>query len=103
MEGKGPRRAGRAGKKDNVLKHAPHTADVVLASEWARPYTREAAAFPAPWVAGAKFWPTTSRVDNVWGDRHLVARLPEGGMEAAKARAAANGGSGDEGVEAAAA
>ena len=73
--------AGRAGKKDNVLKHAPHTADVVLASEWARPYTREAAAFPAPWVAGAKFWPTTSRVDNVWGDRYGSFKL--GAAEAA--------------------
>ena len=75
----------------------------MLSSSWDRPYSREVAAFPAPWVSGAKFWPTTSRVDNVWGDRHLVARLPEGGMDAAKARAAANGGSGDEGVEAAAA
>jgi len=95
--------SGAASKHDNVLKRAPHTAEAVLSSSWDRPYSREVAAFPAPWVSGAKFWPTTSRVDNVWGDRHLVARLPEGGMEAAKARAAANGGSGDEGVEAAAA
>ena len=70
---------GRADRRANVLKHAPHTADVVLASDWARPYSREAAAFPAPWVAAAKFWPTASRVDNVWGDRHLVARLGEEG------------------------
>ena len=95
--------SGAASKHDNVLKRAPHTVEAVLSSSWDRPYSREVAAFPAPWVSGAKFWPTTSRVDNVWGDRHLVARLPEGGMEAAKARAAANGGSGDEGVEAAAA
>jgi glycine dehydrogenase len=67
--------AGRADKRDNLLKRAPHTADAVLASGWDRPYTREAAAFPAPWVAKAKFWPTTSRVDNVFGDRHLVAKL----------------------------
>jgi len=67
--------AGRADKRNNILKHAPHTADAVLASKWDRPYTREAAAFPAPWVAKAKFWPTTSRVDNVFGDRHLVAKL----------------------------
>ena len=77
---------GRADKRANLLKHAPHTADVVLASEWDRPYSREAAAFPAPWVAGAKFWPTTSRVDNVYGDRHLVTTL---GGEAAGSGAGA--------------
>ena len=60
-----------------MLKHAPHTADVVMAEEWTRPYPREKAAFPAAWVRTAKFWPTVSRVDNVYGDRHLVARLPE--------------------------
>ncbi|KAK9846586.1 hypothetical protein WJX81_007159 [Elliptochloris bilobata] len=69
---------GSADKADNVLKHAPHTADVVMAGEWSRPYSRERAAFPAAWVRQAKFWPTTSRVDNVFGDRKLVARLPEG-------------------------
>jgi glycine dehydrogenase len=47
----------------------------VLAESWSRPYSREQAAFPAPWVKGAKFWPTTSRVDNVYGDRHLITRL----------------------------
>jgi glycine dehydrogenase len=46
-----------------------------MAEAWDRPYSREVAAFPAPWVRAAKFWPTTSRVDNVWGDRHLIARL----------------------------
>ena len=71
--------AATARRLDNVLKHAPHTADVVMADEWARPYARERAAFPAAWVRQAKFWPTTSRVDNVFGDRKLVARLPEGG------------------------
>ncbi len=60
---------------NNVLKHAPHCAEVVMAEKWDRPYTRERAAFPAPWVKDAKFWPTTSRVDNVYGDRHLVTRL----------------------------
>ncbi|EFN57987.1 hypothetical protein CHLNCDRAFT_34381 [Chlorella variabilis] len=69
--------AGKADPKNNVLKHAPHSPDVVLADTWDRPYTRELAAYPAPWVRQAKFWPTTSRVDNVYGDRHLVLRLPE--------------------------
>ena len=68
-------------RADNVLKRAPHTADVVMAGEWARPYSREKAAFPAAWVRTAKFWPTVSRVDNVYGDRHLVARLPQAAPE----------------------
>jgi hypothetical protein len=67
-----------ARRANNVLKHAPHTAEVVMAGEWDRPYSRERAAFPAAWVKQAKFWPSTSRVDNVFGDRKLIARLPEG-------------------------
>lgn len=60
-----------------MLKHAPHCPDVVMGEAWDRPYTREQAAYPAAWVRQSKFWPTTSRVDNVYGDRHLVLRLPE--------------------------
>lgn len=60
-----------------MLKNAPHTAEAVLTQEWDRPYTREQAAFPAGWVKAAKFWPTVSRVDNVFGDRKLVAKLSE--------------------------
>ena len=55
---------------NNPLKHAPHTAEVVT-GEWDRPYSREQAAFPTPWVREAKFWPFVSRIDNVYGDRHL--------------------------------
>lgn len=66
--------AGKADKENNILKHAPHAPSVVLADTWDRPYTRERAAFPAPWVRQAKFWPTVSRVDNVYGDRNLVTR-----------------------------
>ena len=65
----------------NVLKNAPHTAEDIMAAEWDRPYTREQAAFPAPWVRERKFWPYVARVDNVWGDRNLFYRLqvtPEG-------------------------
>lgn len=50
---------------------------MVLSDKWDRPYPRERAAFPAPWVRQAKFWPTVSRVDNVYGDRNLVTRLSE--------------------------
>jgi|TARA_B100001142_G_scaffold306884_1_gene337026 glycine dehydrogenase len=63
---------GAMDRENNPLKHAPHTASVVMGDEWDRPYSRETAAFPAPWVRASKFWPTNSRVDNVYGDRNLV-------------------------------
>jgi len=57
---------------DNPLKNAPHTQVEVIASEWTHPYSREEAAFPAPWVhQRGKFWPTVARVDNSLGDRKL--------------------------------
>lgn len=68
---------GKADKDSNLLKHAPHSPDVVLSDKWARPYSRERAAFPAPWVRQAKVWPTTSRVDNVYGDRNLITKLAD--------------------------
>jgi glycine dehydrogenase len=63
---------GRADRKDNLLKHAPHTQDVVVADEWNRPYDRRKAAFPLPYVLHSKFWPSVSRVNNTHGDRNLV-------------------------------
>jgi glycine dehydrogenase len=59
-------------KDNNPLKHAPHTAAVVTASQWDRPYTREQAAYPAPWLRTWKYWPPVGRVDNPYGDRNLV-------------------------------
>ncbi|MFO0961548.1 MAG: aminomethyl-transferring glycine dehydrogenase [Phycisphaerales bacterium] len=56
----------------NPLKHAPHTAAVVSGTEWNRPYTREEAAYPAPWLRAWKYWPPVGRVDNPYGDRNLV-------------------------------
>ncbi|MCX8087031.1 MAG: aminomethyl-transferring glycine dehydrogenase [Rhodocyclaceae bacterium] len=57
-------------REDNPLKHAPHTqADLV--GEWQRPYSRETAVFPLPWVAARKFWPSVNRIDDAYGDRHL--------------------------------
>lgn len=49
----------------------------VMGEKWDRPYSREKAAYPAPWVKQAKFWPTVSRVDNVYGDRNLITRLQD--------------------------
>lgn len=73
--------AGRVPRDNNVLVNAPHTADVVLAEHWDKPYSREQAAFPAAWVKQSKFWPTTSRVDNVYGDRNLIVRLQDAPVE----------------------
>jgi glycine cleavage system P protein (glycine dehydrogenase) len=67
---------GRQPRTNNLLKNAPHTAQVVTANEWNRPYSREQAAFPAPWVRDHKFWPSVSRVDEAYGDRHLVCTCP---------------------------
>jgi glycine dehydrogenase len=68
--------AGKADKKDNVIKHAPHTAKAVVTSDWTRPYTREQAAYPLPWVRDNKFWPSVARVDNVHGDKNLICACP---------------------------
>ena len=67
---------GNVDKKDNVIKHAPHTAQVVVNSEWARSYTREQAVFPLPWVRDNKFWPCVARVNNVYGDKNLICACP---------------------------
>lgn len=63
---------GKADKENNVLKHAPHTAAVITADVWDRPYSRQKAAYPLPFVKDAKFWPSVSRIDNAYGDRNLV-------------------------------
>ena len=60
----------------DVLKNAPHTAEAVTTTKWNRPYSREQAAFPAPWVRERKFWPAVGRIDDAYGDRHLVCTCP---------------------------
>jgi len=61
--------------EDNPLKMAPHTQSEVCATEWTHPYSREEAAFPAPWLLKrGKFWPSTGRVDNALGDKKLKLR-----------------------------
>jgi glycine dehydrogenase len=63
---------GKVDAHDNVLKNAPHTAETLLASQWQHPYSREQAAYPAPWTREHKFWPCVGRIDNAYGDRNLV-------------------------------
>ncbi|HLL02849.1 MAG TPA: aminomethyl-transferring glycine dehydrogenase [Myxococcaceae bacterium] len=67
---------GKAPKDNNVLKNAPHTARVITAPEWNRPYSREKAAFPVKYVVDHKFWPSVGRLNNVLGDRKLVCSCP---------------------------
>ena len=62
---------GTMDRTNNPLKRAPHTAAAVTADTWDRPYSRQTAAFPAPWLREHKYWPTVSRIDNVYGDRNL--------------------------------
>jgi glycine dehydrogenase len=60
---------------NNPLKNAPHTeADMI--GDWDRPYTRQQAVFPLPWVAENKFWPFVNRIDDVYGDRNLFCACP---------------------------
>ena len=66
---------GRSDRLDNPLKHAPHTADLLLA-DWTRPYPKEQAFFPTAATRTDKYWPPVARVDNAYGDRHLVCACP---------------------------
>ncbi|NET57713.1 MAG: aminomethyl-transferring glycine dehydrogenase [Symploca sp. SIO2E6] len=71
---------GEVDPNNNLLKNAPHTAEVLMATEWDHPYSREAAAYPASWSREHKFWPTVGRIDNAFGDRNFVCSCV--GMEA---------------------
>jgi glycine dehydrogenase len=71
--------SGKADKQNNLLKNAPHTADMLAVEPWNHPYSREQACFPAPWSHEHKFWPAVGRIDNVYGDRNLVCSCS--GME----------------------
>jgi glycine dehydrogenase len=67
---------GVADPNSNVLIHAPHTQAQVISSDWNRPYSREKAAFPLPYVQHNKFWPQISRVNNAYGDKNLICSCP---------------------------
>ncbi|HLO47049.1 MAG TPA: aminomethyl-transferring glycine dehydrogenase [Kamptonema sp.] len=63
---------GKMDATNNLLKNAPHTAESLMVSEWNHPYSREEAAYPAPWTREHKFWPAVGRIDNAFGDRNFV-------------------------------
>lgn len=64
--------ASSADQPDNVLKNAPHTLEMVTNDVWDYPYSRQAAAFPMPYLQDNKFWPSVRRVDDAYGDRNLI-------------------------------
>jgi glycine dehydrogenase len=63
---------GESDREDNVLINAPHTAEVVSADVWEHKYSRQKAAYPLEWIKENKYWVPVGRVDNAWGDRHLI-------------------------------
>jgi glycine dehydrogenase len=67
---------GKQDRQNNLLKNAPHTARQIASDKWDRHYSREQAAFPAPWTRDHKFWPAVGRIDNVYGDRNLFCSCP---------------------------
>lgn len=67
---------GSSDKQDNILKNAPHTSAVVTADDWNKGYSRQQAAFPLPYVAERKFWPSIGRVNETQGDRTLICSCP---------------------------
>jgi glycine dehydrogenase len=67
---------GKADRADNALKAAPHTAQALVSDAWSHKYSRDHAAYPAAWLRDYKFWPAVGRIDNPYGDRHLVCTCP---------------------------
>ncbi|MGF1610816.1 MAG: aminomethyl-transferring glycine dehydrogenase [Kiloniellales bacterium] len=68
--------SGEADPENNLLRNAPHTHHLLLQGEWDRPYSKQEAFFPLPTLREDKYWPPVARVDNVYGDRHLVCSCP---------------------------
>jgi glycine dehydrogenase len=67
---------GEASPEDNLLVNAPHTLEDLVGEPWPHPYGRERAVFPVPGLRADKYWPPVNRIDQVYGDRHLVCACP---------------------------
>ena len=67
---------GKADRDNNVVKNSPHRVQEVISSNWDRPYSREEAAFPLPWVENRKYWAPVARIDDAFGDRNLICACP---------------------------
>ncbi|MHC5066160.1 MAG: aminomethyl-transferring glycine dehydrogenase, partial [Planctomycetota bacterium] len=66
---------GKVDRENNLLKNAPHSA-AIMAGSWDHPYSRAEAAYPSAATREYKFWPSVSRVDDVYGDRNLMCTCP---------------------------
>ena len=67
---------GEFSQDDNPIKNAPHTAELVMSDAWDKPYSRKTAAYPLDYIGVSKVWPTSSRVDDAYGDRNLMCSCP---------------------------
>ena len=67
---------GRWPVKDNPLVNSPHTAEDLLGDEWTHPYSRRQAVAPNGNHQANKYWPPIGRIDNAFGDRHLLCSCP---------------------------
>jgi len=65
-----------ASATNNPLKNAPHTVTMATQEQWPYPYTRQKAIFPLPSLRTKKFWPSVSRIDQAYGDRHFICTCP---------------------------
>ncbi|NJK84258.1 MAG: glycine dehydrogenase (aminomethyl-transferring), partial [Saprospiraceae bacterium] len=63
---------GKFAHDNNVVVNAPHTAAMVMNDQWDKPYSREKAAYPLPYIRANKYWATVAKIDNAYGDRNLV-------------------------------
>ncbi|KAG5456921.1 MAG: pyridoxal phosphate-dependent transferase [Olpidium bornovanus] len=68
--------SGEQPRGNNVLSNAPHPVSSLVSADWDRPYSREKAAYPLPYLRERKFWPTTRRIDDAFGDRNLICSCP---------------------------
>ena len=68
--------AGRVEVEESVLRRAPHPAEDLLDDRWGRPYSPREAAYPVEGLRRHKYWVPVSRIDNAWGDRHVVCACP---------------------------
>lgn len=66
---------GKAPQGDNIISHAPYTAEMLMANEWSFPFSREDAGFPLKSDVQDKYFPHVTRIDDAWGDRNLVCRV----------------------------
>jgi glycine dehydrogenase len=68
--------SGECDAHDNLLKNAPHTAEMLIVGEWKHPYDQQEAAYPASVDRRAKYWPPVRRIDQAYGDRNLMCACP---------------------------